>query len=40
MRFVAVARNKRKEKKIAELGDAYVPLKNSEFMDLTDNEWV
>jgi len=38
MRFVAVGRNKRKVKKIEALGDAYVPLANQEFMDLTDNE--
>jgi len=38
MRFVAVGRNKRKEKKIAAMGDAYTPVANQEFMDLTDDE--
>lgn len=38
LRFVWVWRNARKERAIAELGDAYVHIPNQEFMDLTDQE--
>jgi hypothetical protein len=40
MCFVAMGRNKRKERRLAELGDVYSPLANQEFMDKTDNEYV
>jgi hypothetical protein len=38
MRFLALYRNKVKDRKLAELGPDHVKVQNQEFMDLTDNE--